>query len=114
MQLMCKHTAEGDTDGLGIFQTDVLKFSNKIKVPQVGWNNITELRSNLFDNVEENVFMYLVHSFYATICQDTVASIDGTIPYSAALRNNNFYGVQFHPEKSGKIGEQILKNFLVN
>jgi len=114
MQLMCEHTAEGDTDGLGIFQTNVLKFSNNIKVPQVGWNNITKLSSQLFDNVEESVYMYFVHSFYATICQDTVALIDGTIPYSAALKNNNFYGVQFHPEKSGKIGEQILKNFLVN
>ena len=114
MQLMCEHTAEGDTDGLGIFQTNVLKFSNNIKVPEVGWNNITKLSSQLFDNVEESVYMYFVHSFYATICQDTVALIDGTIPYSAALKNNNFYGVQFHPEKSGKLGEQILKNFLIN
>lgn len=113
MQLMCKTSEEGDTQGLGIFDVDVVKFSNKVKVPQMGWNTISNLKSNLFHEIPENEYMYLVHSFYAQKCTETTATTDYEIEYSSALQKDNFYGVQFHPEKSGKMGEQILKNFLL-
>lgn len=113
MQLMCKHTQEGDTDGLGIFDVDVIKFTPKVKVPQMGWNTIYDLKSDLFKEVAENEYMYLVHSFYAPLCEETIATTDYEVAYSSALENNNFYGTQFHPEKSGDVGEQILKNFLL-
>lgn len=112
MQLMCKHTQEGDTDGLGIFDVDVIKFTPKVKVPQMGWNTIYDLKSDLFKEVAENEYMYLVHSFYAPLCEETIATTDYEVAYSSALENNNFYGTQFHPEKSGDVGEQILGNFL--
>ncbi|MES2543357.1 MAG: imidazole glycerol phosphate synthase subunit HisH [Bacteroidota bacterium] len=112
MQLMCKSSEEGNTTGLGIFDVDVIKFSNKVKVPQMGWNNIYNLKSELFSEISENEYMYLVHSFYAPKCTETIAITNYEIEYSSALQKNNFYGVQFHPEKSGKIGEQILSNFL--
>ena len=112
MQLMCNSSEEGNTQGLGIFEVDIIKFSNAVKVPQMGWNNIYNLKSNLFKGISENGYMYLVHSFYAPKCQETVALTNYETEYSSALQKNNFYGVQFHPEKSGKIGEQILKNFL--
>ncbi len=112
MQLMCKSSEEGNTTGLGIFDVDVIKFSNKVKVPQMGWNNIYNLKSELFNEISENEYMYLVHSFYAPKCDETIAITNYEIEYSSALQKNNFYGVQFHPEKSGKIGEQILSNFL--
>ena len=115
MQLMCRHSTEGDTQGLGIFDVDVVRFSNNqgnIKVPQIGWNEIKELKSPLFDNVEENAFMYLVHSYYAAKCSETIATTSYGLEYASALQKNNFYGVQFHPEKSAKDGEKILENFL--
>ena len=112
MQLMCNHSEEGDTKGLGIFDVDVVKFSSKVKVPQMGWNNIYNLKSNLFKGIAENEYMYLVHSFYAPICAETIATTNYELEYSSALENDNFYGTQFHPEKSGDIGEQILGNFL--
>ncbi|GIZ08210.1 imidazole glycerol phosphate synthase subunit HisH [Flavobacterium sp. UMI-01] len=113
MQLMCKHTQEGNTDGLGIFDVDVVKFTPKVKVPQMGWNTIYNLKSGLFKDVAENEYMYLVHSFYAPICKETIATTDYEVEYSSALENKNFFGTQFHPEKSGDVGEQILKNFLL-
>jgi glutamine amidotransferase len=113
MQLMCKYSEEGDTKGLGIFDVDVVKFSSKVKVPQMGWNNIYNLKSDLFKGIAENEYMYLVHSFYAPICAETIATTNYELEYSSALENENFYGTQFHPEKSGDIGEQILKNFLL-
>jgi imidazole glycerol-phosphate synthase subunit HisH len=113
MQLMCNYSEEGDTKGLGIFDVDVVKFSSKVKVPQMGWNNIYNLKSDLFSGIAENEFMYLVHSFYAPICSETIATTNYELEYSSALENDNFYGTQFHPEKSGDIGEQILKNFLL-
>jgi len=113
MQLMCNYSEEGDTKGLGIFDVDVVKFSSKVKVPQMGWNNIYNLKSDLFKGIAENEYMYLVHSFYAPICAETIATTDYELEYSSALENDNFYGTQFHPEKSGDIGEQILKNFLL-
>ena len=113
MQLMCNYSEEGDTKGLGIFDVDVVKFSSKVKVPQMGWNNIYNLKSDLFKGIAENEYMYLVHSFYAPLCTETIATTNYELEYSSALENDNFYGTQFHPEKSGDIGEQILKNFLL-
>jgi glutamine amidotransferase len=112
MQLMCNYSEEGDTKGLGIFDVDVVKFSSKVKVPQMGWNNIYNLKSDLFKGIAENEYMYLVHSFYAPLCAETIATTNYELEYSSALENNNFYGTQFHPEKSGDIGEKILANFL--
>ncbi len=112
MQLMCIATEEGNTKGLGIFNTTVKRFSSKVKVPQMGWNTISDLKSDVFTGIKENEFMYLVHSFYAENCKETIATTNYDIAYAAALQKDNFYGVQFHPEKSGVIGEQILKNFI--
>ncbi|GAA4270254.1 imidazole glycerol phosphate synthase subunit HisH [Hyunsoonleella aestuarii] len=112
MQLMCLHTEEGDTEGLGIFQTKVKRFSNNVKVPQMGWNVIKDLKSNLFKGIKENEYMYLVHSYYAEHCNETIAATDYQINYASALRHENFYGTQFHPEKSGNEGAKILENFL--
>ena len=112
MQLMCKHSEEGNTNGLGIFDINVVKFSNEVKVPQMGWNTIYNLKSPLFEGIKENEFMYLVHSFYAPLSENTIATTNYELEYSTALQRDNFFGVQFHPEKSGIFGEQILKNFL--
>ncbi|MFD2567569.1 imidazole glycerol phosphate synthase subunit HisH [Pseudotenacibaculum haliotis] len=112
MQLMCNKTEEGNTKGLGIFDVNVKQFSNKVKVPQMGWNTIKNLNSSLFKGVKENDFMYLVHSFYAENSELTIANTTYELEYASALQKDNFYGVQFHPEKSGISGEQILQNFL--
>ncbi|KGO96655.1 imidazole glycerol phosphate synthase subunit HisH [Flavobacterium enshiense] len=113
MQLMCNSSQEGNTKGLGIFDVDVIRFSNSVKVPQMGWNTIYDLQSALFEGIKENEFMYLVHSFYAPKCKNAIATTDYESEYATALQKDNFYGVQFHPEKSGAAGEQILKNFLL-
>ena len=112
MQLMCEHSEEGNTNGLGIFDVNVVKFSQEVKVPQMGWNTIYNLKTPLFEGIKENEFMYLVHSFYAPLSENTIATTNYELEYSTALQRDNFYGVQFHPEKSGVFGEQILKNFL--
>lgn len=112
MQLMCKSTEEGNTNGLGIFDIDIIKFSNKVKVPQMGWNTIYNLKSSLFEGIKENEYVYLVHSFYAPKGSNAIAYTDYETEYATALQKDNFYGVQFHPEKSGIHGEQILRNFL--
>ena len=112
MQLMCNYSEEGNTKGLGIFDCDVVRFTNEVKVPQIGWNAITELKTDLFKDIVKTEYIYMVHSYYAPSCEETIAIADYGIPYSAALAKNNFYGVQFHPEKSSTVGEQILKNFL--
>jgi imidazole glycerol-phosphate synthase subunit HisH len=112
MQLMCNSSEESDTKGLGIFDVNVVKFTSKVKVPQMGWNNIYNLKSDLFKGIAENEYMYLVHSFYAPLCAETIATTNYELEYSSALENGNFYGTQFHPEKSGDVGEQILGNFL--
>lgn len=112
MQLMCNSSKEGNTEGLGIFDVDVVRFSNQVKVPQIGWNEITGLKSDLFNGVGEKEYIYLVHSYYAPVCADTIAVSEYGLKYSAALGRANFYGTQFHPEKSSKGGERILRNFL--
>lgn len=113
MQLMCTHSAEGDTSCLGIFDSNIKLFESAvIKVPQVGWNDIYDFKSVLFNGLNEGDFVYTVNSYYAALSNDTVAKTDYILPYSAALQKNNFYGVQFHPEKSGTAGELILKNFI--
>jgi glutamine amidotransferase len=116
LQLMCKHSEEGNTDCLGIFDESVKLFPTSIsadqKIPQIGWNNIYAYRADLFSGIDDNEFVYTVHSYYASLGDATVATTDYIIPYSAALQKDNFYAVQFHPEKSGKVGELILKNFI--
>lgn len=112
MQLMCHSSEEGKTEGLGIFDLDVVKFSKKVKVPQIGWNQISKLKSKLFANIPEKSYIYLVHSFFAPIGEETIAISEYDVEYSAALQKDNFYGVQFHPEKSSDVGSGILQNFL--
>jgi len=119
MQLMCKYSEENDTQCLGIFEENVKHFKPEskngqpvLKVPQIGWNNIYELKTDLFKGLEENSYCYFVHGYYAALGGHTIAKADYVAPYSAGLHKNNFYGVQFHPEKSAAAGEQILKNFL--
>ncbi len=112
MQLMCHHSEEGNTVGLGIFDANVIRFSNNVKVPQMGWNQIYNLKSPLFQGINENEYMYLVHSYYVPNCKEAIAITNYDLEYASALQKNNFYGTQFHPEKSGDVGEQILANFL--
>ena len=112
MQLMCNYCEEGNTQGLGIFDVDVVKFDASEKVPQIGWNQIENLNSDLFKGIREKEYMYLVHSYYVPINNETIAVTNYGLKYASALREKNFYGVQFHPEKSSKAGAQILKNFL--
>jgi len=112
MQLLCNHSEEGDTKGLGVFDVEVRKFTKAVKVPQMGWNKITNLKSDLFTDIAEGEYMYLVHSFYAEQCSETIATTNYETNYASALQSNNFYGVQFHPEKSGFIGSKILENFM--
>jgi glutamine amidotransferase len=112
MQLMCHSSEEGNTTGLGIFDADVVKFNSDVKVPQIGWNQITDLKSDLFQGINEKEHIYLVHSFYAPLCNETIAECFYGVEYTAALQKYNFYGTQFHPEKSSVVGERILKNFL--
>lgn len=112
MQLMCNYSEEGNTKGLGIFDAEVKRFNSSVKVPQIGWNQLTNLETHLFDNVKEGEYVYLVHSYYVPECEDEIARTEYGVNYSTALHRDNFYGVQFHPEKSSKTGAQILKNFL--
>lgn len=116
MQLMCRHSEEGDVDCLGIFDARVRKFdadpSSGVKVPHMGWNALSELRTNLFAGMSDGDFVYFVHSFAADVCEDTIAVSDNGRRFSAAMRKGNFYGAQFHPEKSGDVGETILRNFM--
>lgn len=112
MQLLCNFTEEGNTQGLGVFNVSVKRFSDALKVPEMGWNSITDLKSPLFKNSNEQDYMYLVHSYFAEVCNQTIAKTNYGLTYSSALQNKNFYGVQFHPEKSSTAGEQILKNFI--
>lgn len=112
MQLMCGENEEGNTMGLGIFDIEVKRFPNTVKVPQIGWNQIENLKSDLFRGLAEKEFMYLVHSYYVPDSTYTIATTEYGFSYASAIRKDNFFGVQFHPEKSGKSGEKILDNFL--
>ena len=115
MQLMCKHSEEGNTDCLGIFDAEVLRFQaqkHEDKIPHMGWNQLFDLKGTLFSTELEQQFVYFAHSYYVPVNQHTVATTDHILTFSAALQKDNFYAAQFHPEKSGKIGESMLKNFL--
>lgn len=115
MQLMCRRSDEGEVDCLHIFDVDVKRFvpqKHEDKVPHMGWNTIGETNSKLFEGFTEEEFVYFVHSFYVPVCEFTAATTDYIHPFSAALHKDNFYATQFHPEKSGKTGEKILRNFL--
>jgi len=118
MQLMCAYSEENDTYCLSIFDEKVKKFTPEedkadvFKVPQIGWNDIYDVKSPLFNNVRNNSYCYFVHSYYASLGEHTIATTNYVQPYSSALHKNNFYGVQFHPEKSADVGETILKNFI--
>jgi glutamine amidotransferase len=130
MQLMCRYSEENDTECLGIFEEEVKKFvppaataggslpggaatdGPVFKVPQIGWNNIYNLQSPLFQGIPENSYCYFVHGYYAALGKHTIGTTDYIQPYSSALHKGNFYGVQFHPEKSAQVGEQLLRNFL--
>lgn len=116
MQLLCKHSEEGNTDCLNIFESTVKKFSftnnPELKVPQIGWNTVSGLKTNLFNKIKEKEYMYFVHGYYAELCFDTIAETEYGFNYSSALNKNNFYGVQFHPEKSADAGQTLLENFI--
>ena len=115
MQLMCRHSEEGEVDCLNIFDVDVKRFvpqKHEDKVPHMGWNTIGKTNSKLFEGFTEEEFVYFVHSFYVPVCDFTAAETDYIHPFSAALHKDNFYATQFHPEKSGKTGERVLRNFL--
>ena len=112
MQLMCKSSEEGNVDCLGIFDSEVKYFPPKAKVPHMGWNDLTDLKGDLFKNINPLEDVYFVHSYYAQLCDETSAQCDYILPFSAALQKGNFYAAQFHPEKSAAVGEQLLKNFL--
>ena len=120
-QLLCRHSEEGDVDCIGIFDVDVKRFQpqrHEDKVPAMGWNEIYDLKTDLYKGFGKSSeallhpYSYFVHSYYVPLCEDTIATADYILPYSASLHKDNFYTCQFHPEKSGKVGEQILKNLL--
>ena len=112
MQLLCDKTEEGETNGLGIFPTKVIRFPNTVKVPQMGWNVVKHSNTGLFQGIEQGCYMYLVHSYFVPIEPETSAKSNYAGEYSVGIKKNNFYGVQFHPEKSSKAGSQLLENFL--
>ena len=113
-QLLCRHSEEGDVDCIGIFDVDVKRFKpqkHEDKVPAMGWNELYDLKTDLYKGLS-HPYSYFVHSYYVPLCEETIATADYIFPYSASLHKDNFYTCQFHPEKSGKVGEQILRNFL--
>jgi glutamine amidotransferase len=112
MQLLCDKTEEGETNGLGIVPTKVIRFPNTVKVPQMGWNVVTHSNTGLFQGIEQGCYMYLVHSYFVPIEPETSAKSNYAGQYSVGIKKNNFYGVQFHPEKSSKAGSKLLENFL--
>ncbi|MBR0452473.1 MAG: imidazole glycerol phosphate synthase subunit HisH [Bacteroidales bacterium] len=115
MQLMCRHSEEGNVDCLGIFDTEVKRFQaqqKNDKIPQMGWNTVSQMQTPLFEGINSEEYVYYVHSYYAELCRHTIARTEYLLPYSAALHRDNFYAVQFHPEKSSEVGARILNNFL--
>ena len=111
-QLLCNFSEEGSTKCLGIFDVNVKKFEAKLKVPHMGWNNLRSRNSELFNKIGDDVDFYFVHSYYAEIAENTTSICDYSIPFSASMQKDNFYATQFHPEKSSRVGEQLLLNFL--
>lgn len=112
MQLFCSHSQEGDTEGLGIVSSEVVRFPITVKVPQMGWNLVQHNQEGLFEGISKESYMYLVHSYYVPLINETIAQSKYSTLYSVAIQKNNFYGVQFHPEKSGKPGSRLIENFL--
>jgi imidazole glycerol-phosphate synthase subunit HisH len=112
LQLMCAHSEEGDTKCIGIFNLHVKKFQSGMKVPHMGWNSLHDLKGRMFDKSIKDEFVYFVHSYFAPCGVDTTAVTRYIIPFSAALERGNFYATQFHPEKSGPVGERILRKFI--
>ena len=112
MQLLCNFSEEGAVKCLGIFDQNVVRFKETIKVPQIGWNTVFDLKSTLFNNVKDKEYMYFVHSYYVELGVNTIATTNYSIDYSSAIKKNNFYGMQFHPEKSSVAGQVILENFI--
>ena len=115
MQLLCRHSEEGNVDCLGIFDTEVKRFQaqqKNDKIPQMGWNTVSQMQTPLFEGINPEEYVYYVHSYYAELCRHTIARTEYLLPYSAALHRDNFYAVQFHPEKSSEVGARILNNFL--
>ena len=113
-QLLCRHSEEGDVDCIGVFDAEVKRFQpekHEDKVPCMGWNKLYDTKSPLMEGIGGG-YVYFVHSYYVPLCNETIATADYILPYSAAMHKDNFYACQFHPEKSGKVGEQILRNFL--
>lgn len=117
-QLLCKHSEEGDVDCLNVFDVNVKRFVPQCqadKIPAMGWNEITNMKTPLFANLNEaDSYVYFIHSYYVPLCENTIATADYIHPYSAALNKDNFYATQFHPEKSGRVGERIIENFISN
>ena len=114
-QLLCRHSEEGDVDCIGVFPVEVKRFwpeRHEEKVPAMGWNALHDTRSPLFKGIKPQDFVYFVHSYYVPVCEQTIARADYILPYSAAMHQDNFWATQFHPEKSGKVGERLLDNFL--
>jgi glutamine amidotransferase len=114
-QLLCRHSEEGDTECIGIFDAEVKRFQpqrHEDKVPCMGWNELQVTDNPILKNLGEHPYVYFVHSYYVPVCNETIATADYILPYSASMHKDNFYTCQFHPEKSGKVGERILKNFL--
>lgn len=115
-QLLCKHSEEGDTNCIGVFPMEVRRFqpvNHEDKIPQMGWNSLSNLKTPLFNGLKEEDFVYFVHSYYVPLHKDyTIATTNFTLDYSSAIHKDNFYATQFHPEKSGRVGEQIIRNFL--
>lgn len=117
MQLLCRHSEEQNTDCLGVFDVNVKRFqpqTHEDKVPQMGWNEIYDTKSELYNGFNKPEFVYFVHSYYVPLCEDTIATTEYIQPYSSSLHKDNFYATQFHPEKSGSAGERILRNFIYN
>ena len=112
MQLMCKYSEEGNTEGLGIFDIEVKKFPANDVVPHMGWNTLSDFTSDLFSGITADDDVYFVHSFYCELSENTTSVCNYILPFSASLQKDNFYAVQFHPEKSGDVGSRLLENFL--
>ncbi|HYW94402.1 MAG TPA: imidazole glycerol phosphate synthase subunit HisH [Bacteroidales bacterium] len=111
-QLMCTHSTEGDTDCIGIFDVEVKRFEARMKVPHIGWNSLAKTTGRLFAGIPDNSYVYFVHSYYVPVCSSTAAECEYITPFSAALEKDNFFATQFHPEKSGEVGQKILENFI--